>query len=217
MDNRDKLRYKIRQVQKEVKQPGGKFLKFGGFRYRSCTDILQCMQPALEKYKLSVQLKTEYRPIEGAFQVDDMAIVTDIETGEQDIITGTGTVREIKTAQDVPADHVEKFCCGLKMVLIGVLGGEDELDEDDEYTELKELEKQKEENKNIGDMLAIFDTEERKMITPIQCQLLEKTAKRKGVAIESVLDYYAVNSISQLTEKNYIDAIMALQGKNMGY
>ena len=213
MDNRDKLRYKIRQVQKEVKQPGGKFLKFGGFRYRSCTDILQCMQPALEKYKLSVQLKTECRLVDGKLQVDDMAIVTDIETGEQDIIAATGTVREIKTVQDVPADHVEKFCCGLKMALIGILGGEDELDEDDEHPELEE----QEEHKNISDMLAIFDTEERKMITPIQCQLLEKTAKRKGVAIESVLDYYAVNSISQLTEKNYIDAIMALQGKNMGY
>ena len=210
MDNREKLGYKIRQVQREVKQPGGKFLKFGGFRYRSCTDILQCMQPALEKYKLSVQLKTESKLVDGKLQVDDIAIVTDIETGEQDIIAATGTVREIKTAQDVPTDHVEKFCCGLKMALIGILGGEVELDEDDEYPEL-------EENKNISDMLAIFDNEERKMITPIQCQLLEKAAKRKGVAIESVLDYYAVTTITQLTEKNYIDAIMALQGKNMGY
>lgn len=212
MDNREKLGYKIQQVQREVKQPGGKFLRFGGFRYRSCTDILQCMRPALEKYKLSVQLKTECRLVDGKLQVDDMAIVTDIETGEQDIIAVTGTVREIKTAQDVPSDRDSKFCCGLKMALIGILGGDIELDEeDDEYSALKE----QDENKTLSDMLDIFDNEERKMITPIQCQLLEKVAKRKGVAIESVLDYYAVSSTSQLTEKNYIDAIMALQGKNI--
>lgn len=199
MDNREKLGYKLRQVQSYLKQPGGKFLKFGGFRYRSCTDILQYIQPALEKYNLSLQFKTEYKPIGGKFQVDDIAIVTDSDTGEKIDIAAKDYVREIKTSSDVPADRESKFCCGLKLALICVLGGDVELEEDDECP---------------GQKTAGLDNKQQKMITPIQCRLLEKTAKRKGLkTLESILDYYAVNSISQLTEKNYIDAMTKLQEK----
>lgn len=200
MDNREKLGYKLQQVQRYLKRPDGEFLKFGGFRYRSCTDILHCMQPALEKYGLSVQFKTEYKPIEGIFQAEHMAIITDRETGEKNTISCTEIVSTIKTAQDVPTDRVEKFCCGLKMALIGVLGGDVELEEG-EFLELQNSE------------AAFFDNEQQKNITQIQCQLLQKTAKRKGIALESILAYYAVNSITQLSEKNYIDAMAKLQEK----
>lgn len=37
-------------IQRELRAPKGQYNKFGGFRYRSCEDILESVKPILEKY-----------------------------------------------------------------------------------------------------------------------------------------------------------------------
>ena len=37
----------LNRIQKELKAPKGQFNKFGGYRYRSCEDILEAVKPLL--------------------------------------------------------------------------------------------------------------------------------------------------------------------------
>ena len=47
------------KIQQELKAPKGQFNKFGGYKYRSCEDILSAVKPLLEKYKVVLVMKDE--------------------------------------------------------------------------------------------------------------------------------------------------------------
>ncbi len=42
---------KLSNIQNELKAPKGQFNKFGGYKYRSCEDILEAVKPICKKYK----------------------------------------------------------------------------------------------------------------------------------------------------------------------
>lgn len=41
-------------IQQELKAPKGQFNKFGGYKYRSCEDIVEAVKPILKKYKATL-------------------------------------------------------------------------------------------------------------------------------------------------------------------
>ena len=41
---------KLSNIQNELKAPKGQFNKFGGYKYRSCEDILEAVKPLCKKY-----------------------------------------------------------------------------------------------------------------------------------------------------------------------
>jgi hypothetical protein len=47
------------KIQQELKAPKGQFNKFGGYKYRSCEDILSAVKPLLEKYKCVLRMDDE--------------------------------------------------------------------------------------------------------------------------------------------------------------
>ena len=47
------------KIQQELKAPKWQFNKFGGYKYRSCEDILSAVKPLLEKYKVVLVMKDE--------------------------------------------------------------------------------------------------------------------------------------------------------------
>ena len=46
-------------IQQELKAPKGQFNKFGGYKYRSCEDILSAVKPLLVKYKCVLRMDDE--------------------------------------------------------------------------------------------------------------------------------------------------------------
>lgn len=50
---------KLVAIQSELKAPKGQFNKFGGYKYRSCEDILEAVKPLLAKYGCVVSLVDE--------------------------------------------------------------------------------------------------------------------------------------------------------------
>ena len=44
----------LSEIQKELKAPKGQMNKFGGYRYRSCEDILEAVKPLLEDMSLEI-------------------------------------------------------------------------------------------------------------------------------------------------------------------
>lgn len=49
----------LQQIQSELKAPKGQFNSFGGYKYRSCEDILEALKPLLAKYQAAVLLSDE--------------------------------------------------------------------------------------------------------------------------------------------------------------
>ena len=71
---------KLLKVQAELKAPKSQFNKFGGYKFRSCEDILEAVKPLLEKQKLVMTLTDELVEIAGRFYVKATATIFDAET-----------------------------------------------------------------------------------------------------------------------------------------
>ena len=50
---------KLSNIQNELKAPKGQYNKFGGYKYRSCEDILEAVKPICKKYKTVLVLSDE--------------------------------------------------------------------------------------------------------------------------------------------------------------
>ena len=46
----DNFKARVMALQSELKAPKGQTNKFGGYKYRSCEDILEAVKPLLKKY-----------------------------------------------------------------------------------------------------------------------------------------------------------------------
>ena len=68
---------KLGAVQAALKAPKGQENKFGGYRYRSCEDILEGLKPLLDEYGLMLMLDDEIVLREGRFYVKATATLYD--------------------------------------------------------------------------------------------------------------------------------------------
>lgn len=66
----------IIDIQSELKAPKGQENKFGGYRYRSCEDILEALKPLLAKHKAFVTLSDEMTEVGGRVYVKATATMT---------------------------------------------------------------------------------------------------------------------------------------------
>lgn len=75
---------KVADIQARLKAPKGQFNKFGGYKYRSCEDILEAVKPLLKEHGLVLTLTDEVIVVESSvgpgyarFYVKATAIVSD--------------------------------------------------------------------------------------------------------------------------------------------
>lgn len=68
---------RLRDVQCELKAPKGQWNKFGGYKYRSCEDILEATKPLLKKHGLMLTLNDAIVEVGGRIYVKARATVTD--------------------------------------------------------------------------------------------------------------------------------------------
>lgn len=73
---------KLGAVQSALKAPKGQENKFGGYRYRSCEDILEAVKPLLAENGLVLTISDEIVLIGDRYYVRASAAITDGETVE---------------------------------------------------------------------------------------------------------------------------------------
>lgn len=78
-------------VQAELKAPKNQLNKFGGYKYRSCEDILEAVKPLLKKHALVLQLSDEPQMVGEWHYIKATAMVTDF-SGQQ--VSCTAYARE---------------------------------------------------------------------------------------------------------------------------
>lgn len=76
------IHIKLMEIQHKLKAPKNQKNNFGGYMYRSCSDILEVVKPLLYEHKCTICVNDDVLPVGEEIYVKATATITDIETGE---------------------------------------------------------------------------------------------------------------------------------------
>lgn len=86
-------------IQSSLKAPKGQTNKFGGYKYRSCEDILEAVKPLLKKHKLVLTITDDMTEVGGRVYVKATASVHNAE-GHSILTNGFAREEESKKGMD---------------------------------------------------------------------------------------------------------------------
>lgn len=86
------IRQKLQGIQSSLKAPKGQTNKFGGYKYRSCEDILTALKPLLQEWGCSLVIGDEMVEVGSRIYVKSNATIADNDSTES--ISATGFARE---------------------------------------------------------------------------------------------------------------------------
>jgi len=72
----------LSKIQSELKAPKGQMNKFGGYKYRSCEDILEALKPLLSKHKSTLVISDDIALVGDRFYIKATATFTDAENNQ---------------------------------------------------------------------------------------------------------------------------------------
>lgn len=93
---------KLVAVQAALKAPKGQFNKFGGYKYRSCEDILEALKPLLLEQGLQLTITDEPVEVGGRIYIKATATVTD----GSETATVSGYAREAETKKGMDESQI---------------------------------------------------------------------------------------------------------------
>ena len=89
---------KLSNIQNELKAPKGQFNKFGGYKYRSCEDILEAVKPICKNNKTTLVISDT---LEGdRYYIKATATLYDIENEAQEIGIGNAFISNTAYARE---------------------------------------------------------------------------------------------------------------------
>lgn len=72
---------KLNQIQTQLRAPKNQKNNFGGYMYRSCSDILESVKPLLKQYNVCILLSDDLLPVNDEIYVIAKATLLDCESG----------------------------------------------------------------------------------------------------------------------------------------
>ena len=176
---------KLSNIQNELKCNKNQFNKFGGYKYRSCEDILEAVKPICKNNKTTLVISDTLENIGDRYYIKATATLYDIENEAQEIgignafISNTAYAREEESKKGMDGSQITGTASSYarKYALNGLFNIDDTKDADtDEFT-------------------ARTSTDENKKITKTQVDALYDLIKNHGVENDEVL--------ATLKEKGY--------------
>lgn len=95
---------KLNAIQTSLKAPKTQNNEFGGYKYRSCEDILEAVKPLLASYKAVLLLSDELIQIGERYYIKAVATFADTESPE--LITVTASAREELTRKGMDSSQI---------------------------------------------------------------------------------------------------------------
>lgn len=89
---------KLGAIQNKLKAPKNQTNSFGGYKYRSCEDILEAVKPLLAEYKCVLTLTDSIESIGGRVYVQATAKLFDVEAAVKKI-TESGNVIQVNASE----------------------------------------------------------------------------------------------------------------------
>jgi len=91
------IHQKLQGIQTELKAPKGQTNKFGGYRYRSCEDILTALKPLLAQYTCTLAISDDIVEVGGRVYVMATATLASTSCEGDDAVSTSGFAREAET------------------------------------------------------------------------------------------------------------------------
>mgnify|MGYP003148703635 FL=1 len=128
----------MQSIQTELKAPKGQTNKFGGYKYRSCEDILEAVKPLLNKYNCFLTISDEVVEVGGRVYVKTTATVH--ESHSDPIAETTAYARESETKKGMDEAQITGSASSYarKYALNGLFAIDDTKDPDATNTHGKE-------------------------------------------------------------------------------
>lgn len=79
----DGFKARVVSLQSELKAPKGQTNNFGGYKYRSCEDILEAVKPLLKKYGMVLTIGDDLLNFGNRYYICATATLRDTESGEE--------------------------------------------------------------------------------------------------------------------------------------
>lgn len=210
---------KLLMIQGELKVPKGQYNNYGGYKYRSCEDILEAVKPLLIKYNATLTVTDEILMFGDRYYIKATARLFDAEGNtENNFITNTAYVREPidKKGMDVSQITGTASSYARKYALNGLFLIDDTKDADtDEYHNQTNQTGRQTNNGNKKENgtqpKAAKKTEKAEKPAPITAAQIDEIA---GLSKDpnTILKYYKVGSLSELTAAQGDEIITALKG-----
>lgn len=188
---------KLSNIQNELKAPKGQFNKFGGYKYRSCEDILEAVKPLCKKYKTVLVLSDTLANIGERYYIQATARLTDIEANkesEDTCISNTAYAREEENKKGMDGSQITGTASSYarKYALNGLFNIDDTKDADtDEFTKQQQI-------------------DDEKVIDKTKVDALNKSIENAGIkdeVVELILSQYGYTSTNEIKIKDYMQII----------
>ena len=190
---------KLSNIQNELKAPKGQFNKFGGYKYRSCEDILEAVKPICKKYGAVLILSDTLVNIGERYYIQATASITSIEGRTDNLeycIENTAYAREEENKKGMDGSQITGTASSYarKYALNGLFNIDDTKDADtDEF--VKQTQK---------------DDEDKK-ISKTQADALRKSIENSMLDVngtdKEILKEYGYTEVEQIKIKDYMNIV----------
>lgn len=195
------LEEKLLQIQMELVAPKNQWNDFGGYKYRSCEDILEGLKPCLSKVKAAVTLSDDLVLIGDRYYVKAIATLYDAES--QFTIQNSAYAREELSKKGMDSAQVTGSASSYarKYALNGLFGIDDVKDPDTRNNNEDGKKKTAEPKRQQQKQQQAPKTTPK--IDDTKAQMLVDLCMKDGVDIRAVLAMYKVQAVEDLTEKKF--------------
>lgn len=177
---------KLLAIQTELKAPKGQENKFGGYKYRSCEDIMEAVKPLLAKHNCALTVTDDITAIGDRVYVKATAILWDCDSDNK--VENTSFAREALSRKGMDDSQITGATSSYarKYALNGLFCIDDTKDADATNTHGKDEEIIKIEGQKISDL---------------KVKSLRRTMKTYEIDEKKLCELYKVSKLEDLTEK----------------
>lgn len=195
---------KLINIQQKLKAPKGQYNNFGKYAYRSCEDILEALKPILAEEQCALILKDDIILIGERYYIRAKALLYD-ENGEI-IAENSAYAREEAEKKGMDGSQITGASSSYarKYALNGLFGIDDNKDSDATNETPKETKKETK---------AKPKKEKPKMIASEDCLTIVDLASKTGTDMSTMLAYYKVKSVKELSAVQAEHCIKSLNKK----
>lgn len=194
---------KLKNIQQELKVNKGQYNNFGGYKYRSCEDILEAVKPLLEKNELVLVLDDDLVQVGERYYVKATATLYETKTKDNendkvDMISNKAFARESESKKGMDESQVTGTASSYarKYALNGLFAIDDTKDADtDEYQ--KQINHQDEQK-----------------INKTKVEALKKSIENNKLAedfVQNALNNNGFEKIEDITNNKYLDVVNELR------
>lgn len=202
------IQEKLLKVQTELKAPKGQFNKFGGYKYRSCEDILEAVKPILKDVKASVVIGDEIREIGDRIYVQATVAFTDIQDQESSPIYVTAYAREPKEKKGMDEAQITGTASSYarKYALNGLFLIDDAKDPDSE-----EYKNESDKKAKTAPAKETDASDLDRFVNAGQIETINMLLKKAEISEEKFCEIYKIAVIPEFPADRYDDAVKKLE------